>query len=160
MHFVFGRGYAEIAESHASDYAVDVFGRSEAVEQNVTGVVVALLQGVAQQFRDAHVEAASGAGVSQRAPGSGFQVLYVYMHGRRERQAAFFENPGHGYGLMELHHAHQRIVGAAVDREGVAIGYHGNSHPGVGAGDDFLELRLQVPFRRCGCGGRENQGQQ
>ncbi len=121
--------------------AVDLYGTAVAAEKDVSGVVVAHLEGIVKQGRGTDMEGRLGTARAQGAPRAAVQVGSLDKDGVAD-DAVEACRAAHGHGLMELDDAgeHERTVGAdAVGDARVSDDGHAETGDGVICGQGVAE---------------------
>ena len=145
MHVVFGDLNGKIGQTQRTDIAVGGLRTAIQAEQQVAGVVVALLQRIFQQGAQRKGDIALGIAVAHRAIGVGLEILggnqHLMVHSLGKRRKGI----GHSQRLMELHHTHQRIAVVVIDGQRVCtVEDHGHTHFGLFVGQIVLNGLLQI----------------
>lgn len=130
--------YAEALRWAVEAYdTVDMCGTAIAAEKDVSGVVVAHLEGVVEQYGGADMEGGLGAARAQGAPRAAVQVGGLDKDGVAD-YAVESCGAAHGHGLVELDDAgeHEGAVGAdAVSDARVGDDGHAEAGDGVVCGE-------------------------
>ena len=147
VHFILGGVYRETVQSKAPQGAVGGVRIEETVEENVTGVVVAHLESIAQKFSDRH-HGPFRKLIAQRTPGVWKEIPFIYFQFMVQPCSTNVHIAQKRNGLMEFHHAHHRVSASSVNGKCVfPVDYERNSDLRVGRIRDFSNLRFQRLFR-------------
>lgn len=121
-HLLFRVGYPETrAGNDGGNKAVRPGNANQPSEHKVARIVVALRQGISQQFPDRQRELRLRVLFQHRTPRIGVKFRPAYGHQRVKGNPLAVKIVAHGQRLMYLKHAHHRVNALVVDSNRVGI---------------------------------------
>jgi len=142
----------EIAGSEPADKAVGLIHSNYAVEKQIAGIVVAVNQNILQQPSHGSRKILRPIILEHRAPRVGIERFTVDCQNGVQGSSLHIERVAYGQSLVELEHAHKRIVRRIVDSDSVAAAdNYRHAYSSGPVPDGFFKLLFQR-VRMVGCG--------